>query len=160
MAGGTDPYRHVVGAAAESGRRSTKSALARSSRATTKNEINVTPLVDVVLVLLIIFMVVTPMLQRGVHDRAARDEEPREEAGHRRAARGDRFAATARCSSRPTRSQSDQLVDRVKHELKTSRPGARARRQDRCKYGDVRKVLEKIHDAGAQNVGMGTEEQK
>jgi len=30
-----------------------------------KNEINVTPLVDVVLVLLIIFMVVTPMLQRG-----------------------------------------------------------------------------------------------
>ena len=30
-----------------------------------KAEINVTPLVDVVLVLLIIFMVVTPMLQRG-----------------------------------------------------------------------------------------------
>src|SRR5713226_5370990 len=30
-----------------------------------KNEINVTPLVDVVLVLLIIFMVVTPLLQRG-----------------------------------------------------------------------------------------------
>ena len=31
-----------------------------------KGEINVTPLVDVVLVLLIIFMVVTPMLQQGV----------------------------------------------------------------------------------------------
>ena len=30
-----------------------------------KSEINVTPLVDVVLVLLIIFMVVTPMLQKG-----------------------------------------------------------------------------------------------
>ena len=30
-----------------------------------KAEINVTPLVDVVLVLLIIFMVVTPMLSRG-----------------------------------------------------------------------------------------------
>jgi biopolymer transport protein TolR len=30
-----------------------------------RGEINVTPLVDVVLVLLIIFMVVTPMLQRG-----------------------------------------------------------------------------------------------
>ena len=26
--------------------------------------------------------------------------------------------------------------------------------------GVVRKVLEKIHEAGAQNVGMGTEEQK
>src|SRR5918997_1671511 len=31
-----------------------------------KGEINVTPLVDVCLVLLIIFMVVTPMLQKGV----------------------------------------------------------------------------------------------
>ena len=30
-----------------------------------KGDINVTPLVDVVLVLLIIFMVVTPLLQRG-----------------------------------------------------------------------------------------------
>jgi biopolymer transport protein TolR len=30
-----------------------------------KSEINVTPLIDVVLVLLIIFMVVTPLLQRG-----------------------------------------------------------------------------------------------
>ena len=27
-------------------------------------------------------------------------------------------------------------------------------------YRVVRKVLEKIHEAGAQNVGMGTEEQK
>jgi biopolymer transport protein TolR len=32
---------------------------------TAKSEINVTPLVDVVLVLLIIFMVITPLLQRG-----------------------------------------------------------------------------------------------
>src|SRR4029078_7422698 len=34
--------------------------------AAVRSEINVTPLVDVVLVLLIIFMVVTPMLNRGV----------------------------------------------------------------------------------------------
>jgi biopolymer transport protein TolR len=40
-----------------------------------KNDINITPLVDVVLVLLIIFMVVTPMLQRGrdVHLPKARE---------------------------------------------------------------------------------------
>ncbi|MET0384448.1 MAG: biopolymer transporter ExbD [Polyangiales bacterium] len=42
-----------------------------------KNDINVTPLVDVVLVLLIIFMVVTPMLQRDekVHLPKARNSE-------------------------------------------------------------------------------------
>jgi biopolymer transport protein ExbD len=32
-----------------------------------RSDINITPLVDVVLVLLIIFMVITPMLQRGKH---------------------------------------------------------------------------------------------
>ena len=35
------------------------------ARKRVKNDINVTPLVDVVLVLLIIFMVVTPLLHRG-----------------------------------------------------------------------------------------------
>lgn len=38
----------------------------RSSGQSLNSEINVTPLVDVMLVVLIIFMVVTPMLQKGV----------------------------------------------------------------------------------------------
>ena len=48
-----------------------------------KNEINVTPLVDVVLVLLIIFMVITPMLQRGkdVHLPKANNPEKDEKEG-------------------------------------------------------------------------------
>ena len=53
----------------------------------------------------------------------------------------------------------DQITDRVKHELKKSRP-VHVRADKSVTYGVVRKVLEKIHDAGAQNVGMGTEEQK
>ena len=40
-------------------------AMAAGGRGGIKSDINVTPLVDIVLVLLIIFMVVTPMLQRG-----------------------------------------------------------------------------------------------
>jgi biopolymer transport protein ExbD len=38
---------------------------AGGSKGGVKSDINITPLVDVVLVLLIIFMVITPMLQRG-----------------------------------------------------------------------------------------------
>ncbi len=41
-------------------------AMAGGKRMRAQGEINVTPLVDVCLVLLIIFMVVTPMLQQGV----------------------------------------------------------------------------------------------
>jgi biopolymer transport protein ExbD/biopolymer transport protein TolR len=39
-------------------------------------EINVTPMADVMLVLLIIFMVVTPMLQKGVNVELARTRNP------------------------------------------------------------------------------------
>ena len=41
-------------------------SLGRSGSRRAHSEINVTPFVDVMLVLLIIFMVVTPMLQKGV----------------------------------------------------------------------------------------------
>ncbi|HTH50971.1 MAG TPA: biopolymer transporter ExbD, partial [Pyrinomonadaceae bacterium] len=45
------------------------------------SEINVTPMVDVMLVLLIIFMIVTPLLQQGVsvnlpRDMMSPDEDP------------------------------------------------------------------------------------
>ena len=41
-------------------------------------DINVTPMVDIMLVLLIIFMVITPMLQKGVSVDMAKTENPRE----------------------------------------------------------------------------------
>ncbi|MGI4775852.1 MAG: protein TolR [Janthinobacterium lividum] len=44
----------------------TKNSFSRRRRATLTSEINVTPLVDVMLVLLIIFMVTSPMLVSGI----------------------------------------------------------------------------------------------
>src|SRR6266404_6101952 len=41
-----------------------------------RSDINITPLVDVVLVLLIIFMVVTPMLQRGKSVYVEQEKKP------------------------------------------------------------------------------------
>lgn len=45
------------------------------------SEINVTPMVDVMLVLLIIFMIVTPLLQQGVTVNYPRDMQSPEEDG-------------------------------------------------------------------------------
>ena len=66
----------------------TSSALpARGGRArrvsTTLAEINVIPLVDVMLVLLIIFMVAAPMLQRGVEVNLPEARQSREISGER-----------------------------------------------------------------------------
>src|SRR5438045_827480 len=52
------------------------SSIGKLSKGTMNSEINVTPLVDVCLVLLIIFMVVTPMLQKGVPINLPMTEEP------------------------------------------------------------------------------------
>src|SRR5215217_6382828 len=52
------------------------SSLGKLSHAALNADINVTPLVDVCLVLLIIFMVVTPMLQKGVPVNLPVTEEP------------------------------------------------------------------------------------
>src|SRR5438067_10707782 len=52
------------------------SSTGKLAHAPLNSEINVTPLVDVCLVLLIIFMVVTPMLQKGVPVNLPVTEEP------------------------------------------------------------------------------------
>ena len=52
------------------------SSLGKLGSAALTSDINVTPLVDVCLVLLIIFMVVTPMLQKGVPVNLPVTEDP------------------------------------------------------------------------------------
>jgi biopolymer transport protein TolR len=134
----------------------------------TKNEINVTPLVDVVLVLLIIFMVVTPMLHRGVHVElpVTTNHDKKQDTGEQLVVsiRCEKFASKGKCESSAAYIETDkipddQLVERVRKELKKSRP-LHVRADKSLKYGDVRIVLEKIHAAGAGNIGMATEEEK
>src|ERR1700681_828866 len=55
-----------VGAGTKRRRQNSMSLAKRNEAANVTSDINVTPMVDVMLVLLIIFMVVTPMLQHGV----------------------------------------------------------------------------------------------
>ena len=48
----------------------------RNEGANVNSDINVTPMVDVMLVLLIIFMVITPMLQKGISVDMAKVNNP------------------------------------------------------------------------------------
>jgi biopolymer transport protein TolR len=132
----------------------------------TKNEINVTPLVDVVLVLLIIFMVVTPMLHRGVHVDlpVTSNHDKKQDTGEQLVVsiKCEKFEDKDHCATSAAfietdKIADDELVSRVRKELKASRP-VHVRADRTLKYGDVRKVLEKIHEAGAANVAMGTDE--
>jgi biopolymer transport protein ExbD len=125
-----------------------------------KAEINITPLVDVVLVLLIIFMVVTPMLQRGkdVHlpqahktDAEKKDSDP---------------LVLSITQDKKTWIEQSMLDDaalssRLKDEFRAT-PNRKIllKGDDRLTCGDVRRVMEIARKAGAKGIGLGVEELK
>jgi biopolymer transport protein ExbD/biopolymer transport protein TolR len=127
--------------------------------AAVKSDINVTPLVDVVLVLLIIFMVVTPMLHRGVDL-----ELPQTKNHTSRQDTGEQVVISVRSDGvylEADRVELDKLTETIEHELKNnpSRP-VNVHADKGLKFGEVRKVLEMIHASGAPQVNMETKENK
>jgi biopolymer transport protein TolR len=132
-----------------------------SHRDKVKADINVTPLVDVVLVLLIIFMVVTPIIASGVPV-----ELPKTRHHARKPDDGKDIiiAVTANkavyVSGRPVSATADvtRLVEdeRRRHPQKT----AFVKADGRTTYGAVREVMEAVHKAGLDDVMLGTEELK
>lgn len=125
-----------------------------------KNEINITPLVDVVLVLLIIFMVVTPMLQRGKDVRLPKSNtvEPENKEG-------DPIILSL-TKDKSIFIESDAYPrDKVKEALKqilTASPGRKIllKGDDSLTFGDVRRVMDLAREAGAKGVSLGVEEIK
>jgi biopolymer transport protein TolR len=125
-----------------------------------KSEINVTPLVDVVLLLLIIFMVVTPMLQRGKDvklPQASKADEEKKDA--------DPLILSVTLE-KTVWVESDQyddagLSERLTREF-TAAPGRKVlvKGDNRLTFGDVRKVMETARKAGAKSVALAVEELK
>ena len=117
-------------------------------------DINVTPLVDVCLVLLIIFMVVTPMLQKGVPVNLPVTSDP------------DKTPDTDKQLQISVKADgSVYLGPNVvrKEEVKTALDEIHARTPDReiavkgdrlVKYGDVLDVLKACRDVGFNDVGL------
>jgi biopolymer transport protein TolR len=143
-------------------RRRRKSYHAAIKSTHVRSEINVTPLVDVVLVLLIIFMVVTPMLSRGVKVQLpyTRHHDKTQDTGQQLivAVTADRrvFVETDAVSD-------ETIIPAIKKALEERGRTGRSQeihvRGDRSLgYGDVRHVLELVHKAGATQVALAVDE--
>jgi len=120
-------------------------------------EINVTPLVDVMLVLLIIFMVTAPMLHQGIEvalPKAAAESLPqRTDDPLVLSIRRDGMVFVRDTPVHPT-----QLVDRLKSLLQGRSDQSVYLKCDRdVPYGKVMEVLDLLHQGGIQRVGMVTE---
>ena len=121
-------------------------------------DINVTPLVDIVLVLLIIFMVITPMLQRGAQvklpkaEHASSDEDSSE-------------AMIISVKKDGTVYLGPDLIslDLLKLELESTLLAEPwkyilVKGDVESRWADVRSVMELCEELGAKSVGLQTDE--
>ena len=123
------------------------------------SDINVTPMADVMLVLLIIFMVVTPMLQKGVSVDMAKTNNPIE---MQEADKEDSILVAVSRDGHYYLNQDKVNVD----DLTAKVTDLLSNRYDkmifvkgdyRAKYGDVVKVVDNLRAAGVDKIGLLTE---
>jgi biopolymer transport protein TolR len=134
----------------------------RNEGAKISSDINVTPMVDVMLVLLIIFMVVTPMLQKGVSVDMAPVNNPeqmpdadKEDALLVSVTRdGHVFFGTDEISI-------DNLTTKVKDRI-ANRPDKRVyvKADMRAHFGNVVQVVDGVRSAGVDDLGLLTDQRK
>jgi biopolymer transport protein ExbD/biopolymer transport protein TolR len=134
----------------------------RNEGAKVNSDINVTPMVDVMLVLLIIFMVVTPMLQHGVTVDMAKVNNPeampdadKEDALLVAVMRdGKIFFGTDPIKI-------DDLTGKIKDRL-ANRTDKRVfiKADARAKFGAVVEVVDNVRSAGVDQLGLLTDQKK
>lgn len=125
-------------------------------------DINMTPLIDVLLVLLIIFMVVTPMLQKGISVDMAKvnNPEPMQDA--------DKEDALLISITRDNKVyfgseqiQVDNLTSKVKDRLANKADKRVYVKADmRTRYGGVVGVVDAVRAAGVDDLGLLTDQRK
>ena len=134
----------------------------RNEGAKVSSDINVTPMVDVMLVLLIIFMVVTPMLQKGVSVDMAPVNSPsqmpdadKEDALLVSITRdGTVYFGTDKITT-------DNLTTKVKDRLANKQDKRVYVKADmRTRFGGVVQVVDAVRAAGVDDLGLLTEQKK
>ena len=135
----------------------------RNEGAKISSEINVTPMVDVMLVLLIIFMVVTPMLQKGISVDMAPVNNPEQMPD------ADKEDALLVSITRDGKVYfgSDQIQDvdnltgKVKDRLANKQDKRVYVKADmRTRFGGVVQVVDSVRAAGVDDLGLLTDQRK
>jgi biopolymer transport protein ExbD len=134
----------------------------RNEAANVTSDINVTPMVDVMLVLLIIFMVVTPMLQKNVSVDMAQVNNPRDMHD------ADKDDALEVAVTRDDRVffgkelvKPDDLTQKIKDKLANRTDKTVFLKADaRAKFGWVVEVVDDVRAAGVDQLGLLTQQKK
>jgi TolR protein len=130
------------------------SSIGKLSHAALNADINVTPLVDVCLVLLIIFMVVTPMLQKGVPINLPVTEEPEKTPDTEKQLQisvkqdGSVYLGSNVVRKEQVQSQLEEIHS------KTPDREIAVKGDKLVKYGEVLDVLKACREVGFNNVGL------
>jgi biopolymer transport protein ExbD/biopolymer transport protein TolR len=127
------------------------------------SDINVTPMVDVMLVLLIIFMVITPMLTKGAQVNLVKTRNPikmqdadKEDAVLISVTRDGKIWLSPGNSMIGL----DNLASKVK-DLQSARTGDKTvyiRADARARFGSVTDVIDQLRTDGVDQLGLITEE--
>ena len=120
-----------------------------------KSEINVTPLVDVVLVLLIIFMVVQPLLQMGYDVQVPPNAQPNQPQPPPSDMIIISLTATNEVYLNKEKVDRGNLPIRVSELLRNR--GSKVvffSAEDSVKYEDAMKIMDVVKNNGAKNIGI------
>ena len=127
------------------------------------SNINVTPMVDVMLVLLIIFMVVTPMLHKGIDVDMAKVDNP---APMQDADKEDALIVAVKRDGAvffgSDQVTADSLTQKIKDKLatRTTNKTVFLRADARTRYKVVADVVDNVRAAGVDSLGLLTESKK
>ena len=134
----------------------------RNEGAKVNSDINVTPMVDVMLVLLIIFMVITPMLQKGISVDMAKVNNP---TPMQDADKEDALLVSVMRDGTvyfgADKTVPDALTEKVKDRL-ANRTDKRVyvKADARAHFGNVVQVVDAVRAAGVDDLGLLTEQRK
>ena len=122
------------------------------------SDINVTPFVDICLVLLIIFMVVTPMLQEGIQINLpyARHTEKKEDDDAHAIVVAVKNPDTIFVQKKPV-PRDQYLAEMTEIHDRMSDKNVLIKADRSMKYGDVRKMMIETNQAGFDSVALVTE---